>query len=162
MSDPSARIVVRGSGVLVALLTLQKVVVKPMLFQHFRFWAPPSPLIYPSHLPSKVFRLHFSLSDHLFSRFFWKCPPRLHRKHNFEDRPKAALKKNPNFSTSKRPKLSLFWSCVWAPSLCSSIFSPFIRSMPPKLDLKNPCKYVYYWYRWLPWTTWTMYPTSFW
>ena len=34
--------------------------------------------------------------------------------------------------------------------------------MPPKLEVKNPRKYVYYCYRWLPWTTWTMYPTSFW
>ena len=66
---------------------------------------------------------------------------------------KACLKKNLIFSTSKRPKLSLFWSCFSAPSLCSSILSPFIRSMPPKLDLKKRCKYVHFCYRWLPWTT---------
>ena len=93
---------------------------------------------------------------------FWKCAPRLHRKHNFEDRPKAFWKKNHIFSASKRPKLSLFWSCFSAPSLWASILSPFIRSMPPKLDLKKRCKYVHFCYRWLPWTTWTMYPTSFW
>ena len=63
---------------------------------------------------------------------------------------------------SKRPNLSLFWSCFSALPLCSSILSPFIRSMPPKLDLKKRCKYVHFCYRWLPWTTWTMYPTSFW
>ena len=34
---------------------IQKVVVKPILFQHFRFWAPPRPHIYPLHLLSKVF-----------------------------------------------------------------------------------------------------------
>ena len=66
------------------------------------------------------------------------------------------------FSTSKRPKLSLCWSCFSALSLCRSLLSPFIRSMPPKLDLKKRCKYVHFCYRWLPWTTWTMYPTSFW
>ena len=37
-----------------------------------------------------------------------------------------------------------------------------ICCMPPKLEVKNLRKYVYYCYRWLPWTTWTMYPTSFW
>ena len=68
-----------------------------------------------------------------------------------------------------RSKMSLFrlrngsvWLWFSALSLCSSILSPFIPSMSPKLDLKNPRKYVYYLYRWLPWTTWTMYPTSFW
>ena len=40
-----------------------------MEFQHFRFLAPPSPHIYPSHVPSKAFRLHFSLSDHFFHDF---------------------------------------------------------------------------------------------
>ena len=87
-----------------------------------------------------------------FPPFLLKCAPRPHRRHNFEDRPKASLKENLPFSTSKRPKLSLFWSCYSALSLCSSILSPFIRSMPPKLDLKNLRKYVYYCYRWLPWT----------
>ena len=68
-----------------------------------------------------------------------------------------------------RSKMSLFrlrngpvWLWFSALSLCSSILSPFIPSMPPKLDFKDPRKYVYYCYRWLPWTTWTMYPTSFW
>ena len=37
--------------------------------QHFRFLAPTSPHIYPSHLPSKVFRLQFSLSGHFFHEF---------------------------------------------------------------------------------------------
>ena len=40
-----------------------------MVFQHFRFLAPASPHKYPSHLPSKVFRLHFSISDHFFHDF---------------------------------------------------------------------------------------------
>ena len=34
--------------------------------------------------------------------------------------------------------------------------------MPPKLDLKNRRKYVYYCYRWPPWATSMVYPTSFW
>ena len=33
-----------------------------MVFQHFRFLAPPSPHIYPSHLPSKASRLDVSPS----------------------------------------------------------------------------------------------------
>ena len=42
---------------------------KPILFQHFRFSAPLSPHKYPSHLPSKVFRLHSPSSDPFFHDF---------------------------------------------------------------------------------------------
>ena len=57
-----------------------------MLFQHFRFLAPPSPHIYPSHLPFKAFRLHFSFSNHFVSWFFWNCAPRCSRNNNSENR----------------------------------------------------------------------------
>ena len=48
------------------------------------------------------FGLHFSLSGHFFSYFFWKCLPCLHRKHNSKCRRKAFLIKTITFSTSKR------------------------------------------------------------
>ena len=70
--------------------------------------------------------------------------------------------KNLTLWTSKPPKSSPCWWWFSTLSLCCSLLSPFIPSMPPKLDFKNPRKYVYYCYRWLPWTTWPMYPTSFW
>ena len=42
-------------GMLLAALTLQKVIVKPMKNQHLRFSAPPGPHICPLHLLIKVF-----------------------------------------------------------------------------------------------------------
>ena len=113
-------------------------------------------LMYPT-----LFQLHFSLSGNFFTRFLWKCAPRCSRKHNSEYRHEAFLMKILPSSTSKRPKLSLCWSCFSALSLCRSLFSPFIRSMPHKLHLKKPRKYVYYCYRWLPWPTLMMHPTLF-
>ena len=65
---------------------------------------------------------------------------------------------NPLFWHPTGPDKSNFYH-FWS---LSSLRCPFMRSMTPKLDLKNLRKYVYYCYRWLPWTTWTMYPTSFW
>ena len=35
-------------------------------------WPSPNARIYPSHLPSKIFRLHFSFSDHFFFMLFLK------------------------------------------------------------------------------------------
>ena len=92
----------------------------------------------------------------------WKCAPCLHRKHNSEYSHKAFSIKSITFGTSKRPKQSPCWWWFSALSLCCSFLSPFIPSMPPKLDLTNPCKYVYYCYRWLPWATSMVYPTSYW
>ena len=106
--------------------------------------------------------LHFSLSDHFFPWIFWKCAPRLHRKHNSEYSHKASLIKNLTFWTSKRPELTPFWWWFSALSLCCSLLSPFIPSMPPKLDLKKRRKYVYYCYRCPPCPTSMVYPTSFW
>ena len=40
---------------------------KQTLVQLFRFSAPSSPLMYSFHLPSKLYRLHFSFSVHVFS-----------------------------------------------------------------------------------------------
>ena len=130
--------------------------------QHFRFLAPTSPHIYPSHLPPKLFRLHFSLSDQLFSWIFWKCTPRCCRKHNSKYRQKAFLIKNITFWTSKRPKSSPFWWWFSALSLCCSLLCPFIPSMSPKLNLEKRRIRVYYCCRWLPWPTLMIYPTSFW
>ena len=48
------------------------------------------------------FGSHFSLSDNLFSWCFWKCHPRLHRKHNSEYSHKAFLIKTITFSMSKK------------------------------------------------------------
>ena len=98
-----ARRFVRGPGVPVALLTLQKVKVKPMKFQHFHFLAPPGPHIEAAKSASKVVRVHFSLSGHIFSRILQKCAPRPHRKHNSEYRHRASLTKNLTCSTSQPP-----------------------------------------------------------
>ena len=65
---------VRSVEIVMALLTLQKVAVKPMLFQHFRFWAPPNSNIYALSLPSKVFRLHFSFSVFFFFMICLEMP----------------------------------------------------------------------------------------
>ena len=94
----TSRRAVRSLRILFASLTLQKMLQKPTLFQHFRFLAPPNPHIYPSHLPCTVFRLLFSLSDTFFSYLFWKCA---HTILNVD--PKAVLIKNLSFSTSSRP-----------------------------------------------------------
>ena len=64
--DASSRRVVCSLGILRAPLTPSKKLVKPMVFQHFRFLAPPSPHIEASNSPSKVFRVHFSLSGYIF------------------------------------------------------------------------------------------------
>ena len=155
----SARSTFRSVGVLWPPLTLQKVVVKPMKNQHVRFSAPSSPLIYPSHLPSKVFRLHFSLSGNFFSWIFWNYAPHPRREHNSKYRHKASLIQNLFFSTSKTPKSSPCWWWFSALSLCCSLLSPLILFMPPQLDLKKRRKYVYYYYRRPPWATLNMYPT---
>ena len=130
--------------------------------QHFQFLAPLSPHKYPSPLPSNVFRLHFSSSDHLLSWNFWKCAPRSNRKHDSKYSHKTSLIDSLTFWISKRPKSSPCWWWFSALSLCCSLLSPFIPSMPPKLDLKKRRKYVYYCYRWPPWATSMVYPTSFW
>ena len=106
--------------------------------------------------------LQFSLSDLFFSWFFWNCAPRLHGKHNSRYRHKAFLMKNLTFSTSKCPKSIPFRSWFSALLLCCSLLSPFIPSMPPKLDLKKRRNYVYYCYKWPAWATSTMYPSAFW
>ena len=77
-----------------------------MDFQHFRFLAPSSPLIQPSHLPYKLFRLLVSLFNHLFLWFVQKCGPRCNRKHIFKYRHKACLIKHLIFLTPKPPKSS--------------------------------------------------------
>ena len=97
----------------------------------------------------------------LFSWNFWNCAPRLHRKHYSQYSHKAFLIKNISLWTSKRPELILFWWWFSALSLCCSLLSPFIPSMPPKLDLKKRRKYVYHCYRWPPWATLLIYPTAF-
>ena len=53
-------------------------------------------LTYPTWFWPHV--LHFG---NILSLFFWKCTPRLHRKHNSRWRHKAFLIKNHTFSTSK-------------------------------------------------------------
>ena len=50
-------------------LNPSKRLLKPALFQNFRFLAPPSPLIYQPHLPSKLFGHHFSFFNHAFNEF---------------------------------------------------------------------------------------------
>ena len=73
LPDAPAHSAIILAGTLVALFTLQKVVVKPILFQNVRFLAPSAALIYPSHLPSDLFWLHFSLSDDFLHDFFSFC-----------------------------------------------------------------------------------------
>ena len=92
-------------------------------------------LMYPTS-----FWFNFPLSNPFFSWILWNCAPRWSRKHNSEYSHKAFLIKNINFWTSQRPKSSPFWCWFSALSLCCSFLSPFIPSMPPKLDLKKPCK----------------------
>ena len=57
---------IRGGLMGPKIENVEKPMVLQLLFQNFRLLAPPSPHMYPSHLPSKLFRLHFSLSDHFF------------------------------------------------------------------------------------------------
>ena len=102
---------------------------------------------------------HFPIT---FSWILWSCAPRCSRKHNSEYSHKAFLIKSIRFWTSKRPELTPFWWWFSALSLCCSLLSPFIPSMPPKLDLKKRRKYVYYCCRWPPWATSMVYPTWFW
>ena len=111
-------------------------------------------LMYPT-----LFWLHFSLSGNLFSWIFWNCAPRLCRKHNSEYSHKAFLIKHLPFWISKRPELTPCWWWCSALSLCCSLLSPFIPSMPPKLNLKKRNKYVYHCYRWPPSATLMIYPT---
>ena len=111
---------------------------------------------------SDIILVPFFTSRHNFSWTFWNRTPRCSRKHNSKYRHKAFLIKNTTFWTSKRPKSSPFWWWCSALSLCCSPLSPFIPSMPPKLNLKKPRIRVYYCYRWPPWTTLLIYPTSFW
>ena len=110
---------------------------------------------------SDIILVPFFTFQQLFSWIFWNCAPRSGRKHNSEYSYKAFLIKNLTFWTSKRPELTPFWWWFSALSLCCSLLSPSIRSMSPKLDLKNPRKYVYYFYRRLPWATSMVHPRQF-
>ena len=119
-----------------------------MVFQHFRFLAPPSPHIYPSHLPSKASRLIFC----------FRSKKRIKNYGFFNHFAFQSI----NSSPSKPSKKDYFWWCMSVTSLCFSIASALVSPMPPKLELKIRRKNVYYLYRWLPWATFVTYLLSFW
>ena len=75
---------------------------KTNIFSTFSLFGPTKPAHIPFTCAIYGFSASFFTFRLLFSWFFWKCHPRLHRKHNSEYSHKAFLIKNITFSTSKR------------------------------------------------------------
>ena len=105
------------------------------------------------------FSPNLSLSGYFFPWLFWKCAPRLCKKHTFEDPHEAFLTTSLDFSTSKCLKQSLSRSWFSAISLLCTFVSLAVSHMSPKLNLKKLRKRVYYCYKCLPWPTLMTYPT---